>query len=277
MPTAALPTDLLNLIGNYRDLLDARTQFDTHDTFRAITSLHAMSHINKVRQRILKNNEALAVAESNTTSKDTKGKGKSTTLSNGARNSTKAASATSERETRDQGFTRPKVLILAPFRNSALDWMRHLTHFSLASQIENNARFQRDFSLPDGAVDKLAMDEKDAEGASKYPRSHRQTFKGNIDDSFRVGLKVTRKSLKLYSEFYQSDLIIASPLGLRMSIEKEKCVAMWRVSNISAAVADSGSPCRLQELGLPVVNRDCRCGSARCHADAELGARPGEP
>ena len=76
--------------------------------------------------------------------------------------------------------------------------------------------------MPEGAVDKLAMDEKDMEGNSKYPRDHREIFRGNIDDSFRVGMKVTRKSLKLYSEFYQSDLIIASPLGLRMSIEKEK-------------------------------------------------------
>lgn len=189
----ALPVELLNLVANYHDLLYARMDFDSHDSFRAVTSLHAMNHINKTRQRILKDNEALAANSDNT-----------------------------DRETRDQGFTRPKVLILVPFRNSALEWMKHVTHFSLASQIENNIRFQKDFALPEGAMDKLAMDEKNAEGNSKYPRDHRETFQGNIDDSFRVGMKVTRKSLKLYSDFYQSDLIIASPLGLRMSIEKEK-------------------------------------------------------
>jgi U3 small nucleolar RNA-associated protein 25 len=187
--------ELLRQIGSYSDFLQPHMDYDSLDTYRAISSLHAMNHINKTRQRILKNSEALAA-------------------SNGA--------STSDRETRDQGFTRPKVLILLPFRNAALGWMRHITHFSLATQIENNARFQKDFSLPEGAVDKLAMDEKDMEGNSKYPRDHRETFRGNIDDSFRVGMKVTRKSLKLYSEFYQSDLIIASPLGLRMSIEKEK-------------------------------------------------------
>lgn len=66
-------------------------------------------------------------------------------------------------------------------------------------------------------MDKLATAEP-----GTYPRDHVETFKGNMDDNFRVGIKLTRKSVKLFADFYACDVIIASPLGLRMSIEKDK-------------------------------------------------------
>ena len=108
-----------------------------------------------------------------------------------------------------------------PFRSFALRWVAALTSHTPppSFQIENHARFQAEYGLPPGTVDKLA---EAAPGV--YPRDHVEMFKGNVDDSFRLGIKVTRKSVKLFSEFYSCDVIIASPLGLRISIEKEKCV-----------------------------------------------------
>jgi len=44
---------------------------------------------------------------------------------------------------------------------------------------------------------------------------------GNIDDGFKLGIGVTKKALKLYSDFYSSDFLIASPLGLRMVLEND--------------------------------------------------------
>lgn len=55
-----------------------------------------------------------------------------------------------------------------------------------------------------------------------YPADHVDTFKGNVDDNFRVGVKMTRKTVKMFADFYGCYIIMASPLGLRRSIEKEK-------------------------------------------------------
>jgi len=144
-------------------------------------------------------------------------------------------------EIRDQGFTRPKVLVLLPFRNSAISWLDWLTTLSLAETVENRARFDSEFSLPKGSKDKLL--EPDA--ISKYPADHIATFAGNIDDSFRVGLKVNRKTIRCFTEFYTSDIILASPLGLRMSIEKEGGDADF-LSSIEIAIVDQADVMTMQ-------------------------------
>lgn len=146
------------------------------------------------RRRILKNNERIAQAA-------------------------KESPETEVIDIRDQGFTRPSVLIVLPFRSWALRWVDSFTKHTPKPefQVENHARFLSEYGLPSDTVDKL-----ETAPPGTYPPDHVDMFKGNIDDSFRLGVKYTRKSVKLFSDFYQSDLIIASPLGLRLSIEKEK-------------------------------------------------------
>jgi U3 small nucleolar RNA-associated protein 25 len=48
---------------------------------------------------------------------------------------------------RDQGFTRPKVLILAPFKNSALNIVEKIIHLSGALQFDKKKRFQDEYGL----------------------------------------------------------------------------------------------------------------------------------
>ncbi|WFD42371.1 rRNA-binding ribosome biosynthesis protein utp25 [Malassezia psittaci] len=190
---------LVDLVGRYIDFWDANLMLEQHEAMRSVLAMHTMSHVARTRQRILKNNERLA----------------------------KAAAAARESdnddelpELRDQGFTRPKVLVLVPFRNSAKSWVQKWIQVSACEQVEQKSRFLSEFSLPPNAVDKLS----DPKFANQYAEDHRKTFSGNIDDNFKMGVKLTRKTLKLYSAFFDSDLIIASPLGLRLMIEKERYV-----------------------------------------------------
>jgi hypothetical protein len=45
------------------------------------------------------------------------------------------------------------------------------------------------------------------------PDDHTQLFRGNTDDHFRLGIKVTKASVRLYVDFFGSDILVASPLG----------------------------------------------------------------
>ena len=47
---------------------------------------------------------------------------------------------------------------------------------------------------------------------------YKELMSGNNDDCFRIGVAVTKKGLRLYSSFEKSDIIIASPLGLRVIV-----------------------------------------------------------
>lgn len=115
-------------------------------------------------------------------------------------------------EFRDQGLVRPKILIVVPFRDSVLKIVQNIIQILVPNdeggQVMNKLRFMEDFSGGE-----LQMPKKNPK-----PDDYQKLFSGNTGDDFRIGLSITKKTVKLYSEFYSSDIIIASPLGLRMIV-----------------------------------------------------------
>ena len=75
----------------------------------------------------------------------------------------------------------------------------------------NKKRFYDEFS-----------DKEETDNSKDFkPEDFKLMFSGNIDDCFRLGISVSKKSMTLYAKFYSSDIIVASPLGLRTIIGSE--------------------------------------------------------
>ena len=94
---------------------------------------------------------------------------------------------------KDQGFTSPKVLILVPYKKHAKIIMEQLIKlFSNENWkgITNKKKFLDEYSEFD-----------------------------SMDDCFRLGISVSffENKMKLYTPFDESDIIIASPLGLKLA------------------------------------------------------------
>lgn len=107
-----------------------------------------------------------------------------------------------EFDVRDQGFTRPKVLILTPFKQMAsqiIEMIVFMLNSGKWKGVSRRKKFKNDF-----------CDEADA-----------------FNDNFKMGiaLKYSAKSkestLKLYEPFYESDIIVASPLAIRIMTGQE--------------------------------------------------------
>lgn len=111
-------------------------------------------------------------------------------------------------EFRDQGYTRAKVLVLLPTKNACYEFVQLLVAASGVVQQQNKTRFKDAFH-EDGA----ALDNK--------PEDFQKAFKGNSDDMFCLGVKLRSQFLRYYSSFYMADIILASPLGLKMIVGSE--------------------------------------------------------
>ncbi|KAI3819299.1 hypothetical protein L1987_13126 [Smallanthus sonchifolius] len=212
-----------SLCNSYRDILHHNKKpfylkgREEDLSFMDAYLLHSLNHIFKTRDLVMKNDKTLAKH------KESKGE-----------------EVLNSENFLDQGFTRPKVLILLPMASIAfrvINRLIQLTPEGHKVNVDHIGRFSGEFG---------SGRSNDEDGISKpwrksKPLDFQALFGGNNNDHFMIGIKFTKKTIKLYSDFYTSDIIVASPLGLITKIgeaeaEKEKDVDY--LSSIEVLIID---------------------------------------
>ncbi|KAI7720964.1 DUF1253-domain-containing protein, partial [Hortaea werneckii] len=222
---------------NYTDLLYPSRTPANASSLRSAACVHALNHVLKGRDKVLKNSARLASTENPETL-----------------------------DLRDQGFTRPKVLILTETRQHAYHYGSRIADFFAPEQVENKQRFHDSFTAP--------IEDDDH---STLPEDYRELFDGNNDNSFLTAIKFTRKTMKYFSAFYTSDIILASPLGLRRIIENEdKKKQDWDfLSSIEILILDQVDAMQMQSAeNIEVVMRHLNLQPRSAHGTDFNRVRP---
>lgn len=218
-PMAPHEALLAHSLRTYRDVLFCQPSSPLRERrVRELTAAHCLSHALRARSRVQRNDVKVRSTE-------TAGPKKS------------SLDDKQDGEFRDQGFARPRVLILAPMRNDVYDLVTFISKLSVGTgdgetkvaQIANRDRFEEEFAPDSAEEEDDAAEEANGDGTGKKgpqkPGDWKHRFRGNVEDDFKLGISLTKKSVKLYSDFYQSDIIIASPLGLVRSMEVKRAGA----------------------------------------------------
>ncbi|XP_017381056.1 digestive organ expansion factor homolog isoform X1 [Cebus imitator] len=208
-PFTPIQKELFLIMNSYRDLFyPERTALKNGEEIRHVYCLHVINHVLKANAQVLGNNSK--------------------------RRSQKFGVGDDD-DFRDQGLTRPKVLIVVPFREAALRVVQLFISLLEGDSkkkiiVSNKKRFQGEYG----------SDPEERPPNLKRPEDYEAVFVGNIDDHFRIGVAILQRSIRLYAPFYSSDILIASPLGLRTIIggEGEKKRDFDFLSSIELLIID---------------------------------------
>eukprot|EP00927_Polykrikos_kofoidii_P040668 TRINITY_DN34718_c0_g1_i1.p1 TRINITY_DN34718_c0_g1~~TRINITY_DN34718_c0_g1_i1.p1 ORF type:complete len:858 (+),score=181.64 TRINITY_DN34718_c0_g1_i1:79-2652(+) len=187
---------------------------------RAISMLHIVDHVLKASTEVLRNAKTATRAER---------PGRSDV----------GLADVAPGSVQDKGFSRARVLVLCPFRSTCYELVMTLLALCPSKkEVANKSRFEEEFG----------WDGEDDDAKGDKPADWRYLFEGDNDDSFRLGLAISRKQVRLYAPFDNCDVLICSPLGLRKIIgaEGDRRREFDFLSSIEVCVLDRADALRMQ-------------------------------
>ena len=212
---SSLQSCLYPPLASYADILLTNESRKSRDAINNTIQLHLLNHVLTSRSRIQRNNKRIKEMETNDIDVDDPDK------------------------YRDQGYTRPSVLVLLPTRGTCHSFFNNMMYLlgDSVSLVEDLDRFDEEYgpSAPedDPDEDEAVMRRRKAVQEAKGP-GWNELFgeEQNSDDDFKFGFSLTPKvaggkgegggvAVKMYTNFYRSDIILASPLALKMAIDSE--------------------------------------------------------
>ncbi|GIX65633.1 U3 small nucleolar RNA-associated protein 25 [Babesia caballi] len=116
------------------------------------------------------------------------------------------------------GFTRPRVLYICGLKCMAREFIQHLTALLPVKKGDPKLeKFHEEYDLPEEDASAQLSSFRKTQKSFDYI----ETFSGNQDDAFKMGMRYQGGMLRLYTPFYTSDVIVASPLGLKIMLQED--------------------------------------------------------
>ena len=158
-----------------------------------------------------------------------------------------------EADFRDRGLVKPASLILLPYKKDAYQLVNDVLLPLVKSkggrtvQVENHKRFKERCGLT-AEEEEIFKELQNDPQRSKKPEDFKEIFGGNCDDDFIVPIKISPNKVKLYTSFYQADIIIASPVALRQKTghKTEKHHDSDFLSSLQTVVVDEADVISMQ-------------------------------
>jgi len=132
---------------------------------------------------------------------------------------------------RDQGFTRPTVLVLLPTRGTCHEFVHQLRrHVAAMPPDQQMERFDAEFGPPPAQPVENEVQKHRQKALERKGKEWNALFGDDVndDDDFKLGLSISmpnknrHAAIRLYTDFYKSDIIVASPLGLKIFMDSKK-------------------------------------------------------